>query len=622
MMKRLVAVALIGLAAGAILLSHRTGTPIDRATHPGGPIYRAHCAACHEGGVPKAPHRQLLSMMPAEAILKAMNGGIMAKMAAGLNQLQRRQIAEYLTGVEYDSSSKTRETWKCIGKAARFDMLAPPATAGWGYDTRRFIAAADAGLNAAEVTRLKLKWAFAFPGALRARSQPVVAMGAVFVGSQNGMVYALDLGSGCVRWKTQVSAEVRTAIVVEPWPQATKPSHPPRVFFGDLLGRVYALDALTGKVLWDEKLDERSNAPTITGTPAFHDGMLYVPISSMEAVEAGRKEHACCTFRGSVVALDAATGNIKWRHYTIPDAPSPRGETSAGTAILAPSGASVWTSPAIDTEQGVLYHGSGNNYSTPADRSSDALFAVDLLSGRRIWQYQETANDAWNHACAIAGNPNCPIEAGPDFDLSASPLVINAEGDRRVVVAGFKSGDVVGFDPAKPATPLWHTRIGTGSIQGGIHFGMAAEGSRLYVPIVDVYASSGPAKPTAAPGLYAIDALNGTLLWSAPAPRDSCHARPYCDPGISAAVTAIPGVVFAGHLDGWLRAYDGTSGKIIWEADTTVPVISVNGDIAHGGSMSGPGPTVANGNVIVNSGYGIYSHMPGNALLVYSVEGK
>lgn len=181
------------------------------------------------------------------------------------------------------------------------------------------------------------------------------------------------------------------------------------------------------------------------------------------------------------------------------------------------------------------------------------------------------------------------------------------------------------MDPDANGTLLWRKAVGRGGIQGGVHFGMAAEGTRVYVPIVDLEhgRSAEPRTAPGFPGLHAIDARSGKILWRALARKDACHGRDAnCDPGISAAVTAMPGVVFAGHLDGWLRAYDGKTGKIIWQADTVQPVRTANGEIATGGSMSGPGPLIVDGKVIVNSGYGLYFHTPGNALLVYSVEGK
>lgn len=593
---------------------------IDVNHHPGKVLFAANCAACHEGGVPKAPHRDFLQTLPPASILSALDDGVMRQQAAHLAAGEKRAIAEYLTLTDLRTQKPVSKPIMCAAQQQLFEMKSPPAISGWGYDNRRFVKADDAGLTAGDVPKLKLRWAFAFPEALRARSQPVVAMGAVFVGSQNGTIYAFDLKTGCARWISKVSAEVRTAIVVESWPKGAAPSHRPRLFFGDLLSRVYAMDAQTGQLLWRTRPDAHPNA-TITGTPILSGDTLYVPISSLEVVTAADPNYQCCTFRGSVAALNASTGAMKWQHYTVVEAATEHSATLAGMPIMGPSGAPVWGSPTIDFKRGQLYHGSGENYSSPADDNSDAVFAVDLKTGARTWRQQLTKGDAWNMACILKNNPNCPKESGPDFDISASPLLIDGQNGRQMLVIGAKSGFITGLDPDDRGKILWQTRVGRGSIQGGVHFGMAAEGTRIYVPIVDIADNSDGTRSTEQgnAGLHALDAMTGRILWSVPAPA-KCGERRWCDSGISAAVTAIEGVVFAGHLDGWFRAYAGDTGRVLWEFDTSLPVAGTNGEIAHGGSISGPGAAVAEGHVIVTSGYGFSNHMPGNALLVFGVD--
>lgn len=633
-MRKLSAVAwLVALCASAASLAagaadkppapdtaQQAGT-LDVTNHPGKALFAQNCAACHEGGMPKAPHREFIETMTPDAILLAMNEGVMKQQAAHLDQPQRRQIAEFLTRTDLASYKPAPGPVMCTGKAREFDLTRPPAQVGWGYDTKRFVPADVAGLKPADVTKLKLKWAYAFPGALRARSQPVVAMGALFVGSQDGTVYAFDLATGCAKWARKVSAEVRTAIVVEPWAKGTTPKQHPRLFFGDLLGRVYAFDALTGKELWRTRGDDHPNT-TITGTPTFADGSLIVPVSSLEVVTAADPKYACCTFRGSIVALDPDTGALRWRHYTVTEEPKESRKTSVGTAMFGPSGAPVWGSPAVDAKRGLIYLGSGENYSTPADGNSDAVFAVDAKTGKRRWVTQFTKGDAWNGTCMVKDHPNCPAEKGPDFDVAASPMLVDLDGGKQLVIAGAKSGVVHALDP-DTGKELWQRQVGRGGVQGGIHFGMAAEGSRVFVGVNDLLMLSdgSDAKESGHPGLHALDAATGKEIWSTVVP-DKCAGKKYCDPGISAAVTAMPGIVFAGHLDGKFRAYDDKTGKLLWEVDTIVPRKSANGQMTHGGSMSGPGAAIADGYVITNSGYGFSSHMPGNALLVYSVDGK
>jgi polyvinyl alcohol dehydrogenase (cytochrome) len=216
-------------------------------------------------------------------------------------------------------------------------------------------------------------------------------------------------------------------------------------------------------------------------------------------------------------------------------------------------------------------------------------------------------------------NPNCPPENGPDVDFGAGTILVSLPGQRRALIAGQKNGMVYALDPDARGRLLWSTRAGRGGIQGGIHFGMAAENTRIYAPISDMANDRGGSTATAPPrpGMSAVDAATGKILWSQAA-SDRCAGRQFCDPGISAAVTAIPGAVFAGHMDGWFRAYAASDGKVLFEYDSTQEIRTVSGAMARGGSFGGAGAAVRAGYVVVNSGYGLYFHMPGNVLLAFA----
>lgn len=589
----------------------------DRHTLPGAAIFAEHCASCHFGGIYKAPHFSWLELMPARSLYRAMTEGIMAGQAESLSDAEKVQVVEYLTQRRFDKTMLTAAPGlpRCSGEAARFETEEPFHAVSPGHDTSRFLPSSVAGLTAAELPSLELKWAFAFPGATRARSQPTAGMGSVFVGSQDGTVYAFSLETGCVRWTFQAAAEVRTGVILDR-PEGAEPL----LFFGDIIANFYAVNALTGELRWERRMDDHPSA-TLTATAAVYGDRIYVPVSSLEVVAAADEGYACCTFRGKVVALERESGAPAWTAHAIEKEPEVTGKTPVGTEILAPSGAPVWTTPTVIPEKNLLVFGTGENYSSPADGNSDAIVAVDLDSGERRWVHQVTPDDAWNVACMMAGNPNCPKEDGPDYDQGSSVLWVSTGAAPGLLVAGHKSGHVSGHDP-EDGRELWRVAVGRGSIQGGVHFGMAAEGYRIYAPINDMNDTRNgddldPA--LARPGLHAVDASSGKVLWSR-VMADRCgDERPFCDPGISAAVTAIPGGVIAGHLDGMLRAYDGQTGEVLWQYDTTQPVAAVNGETAIGGGMSGgAGPFVYRRHLITNSGYGLYYHEPGNALLVFA----
>ncbi len=618
------------LAAFAFAIAPRASAIVAGSTNPqatapgtkppGAAVYRQICSKCHEGQAPKAPARAILGMMTPELIYRALTVGIMREQAKTLSDTDKRSVAEYLTGAKFGARSHAAAP-HCTGTAARFDLSQPPDVYGWGQelDNDHFVPANVADLAVGDIPRLKLKWAFVYPGAVRARSQPSFAYGALYVGSESGTVYALDARSGCIRWTFSTTAEVRTPIVVPPMRGARK-----LAFFGDLTGHVYAIDATTGHLLWRRRMDVHPST-TITGAPVYFEGTVYVPVSSLE--EATAKPDPCCTFRGSVVALDAASGKVRWKRYMIDRPARQTGTTKDGVKIFGPAGAAIWNTPTLDPVHGILYVGTGNNYTGPTTSRSDSVVALDMKTGAIRWSRQLVSHDAWNVACMVHQG-GCPAHPGPDFDMGAGTILVKLANGRRLVVVGSKSGAAVAVDPAHAGRVVWSNRLGRGSIQGGIQYGMAFDGQRIYVPISDMAdtmdasqnareAKAGPPRP----GLYALDPMTGHLEWSAPA-KNVCRGRKFCDPGILAAITVIPGAVFAGHMDGRLQAYDSSTGRVIWQYDTSVPVVGLGGARGHGGTIGGGGPVVHDGMVYTNSGYGMFFHMPGNLLLAFSVDGK
>ena len=596
-------------------LSGRKGGRVDQ---PGAQLYAQHCAECHSVSIPRAPHQSFLAMLPGDMILRSMNDGVMRPMAQDLSPRQRKDIAEFLSGSS-DQKAAIAPVY-CRGEQAGFDFNQPAFATGWGIDheNTRFIPGDVARLMPENVPKLELIWAFAYPNATRARSQPILVGGTIVVGSQDGTVYSLDAETGCVRWTFRASAEVRTGVTVSNWVAGETPAEPPMAYFADLIARVYAINLLTGELLWVKKVDDHPTA-TATAQPVLYEGVIYQPVSSLEVVPAIEPEYECCTFRGSLVALNAHTGERIWKSYTIAEGAEKVGETAAGTAILAPSGAPVWNSPTVDVNRKRLYAGTGENYSSPAQGSSDAIIAFDIDDGHILWIRQTTSGDAWNVACMpfIEDKSNCPAQNGPDVDYASPPILVRYNADE-ILVAGQKSGDVYGISPLDGAI-IWHRKPGRGGNQGGIHFGMAAGNGTVFVPMADYDDGMLPIAD-ARPGIHALNAFSGEILWSQPA-DDICAGRKDCDPGISAAVTAIPGVVFAGHMDGRLRAYKAGNGSVLWEYDTYREFETISGEIARGGSFGGgSGPIIANGRVYANSGYGLYFHMPGNVLLMFEAK--
>ena len=580
--------------------------------HPGADLYTTRCATCHDSGVARAPARNLMELLSPQALLTTLESGIMQQQAAMLTTQERHQIVEYLVG---SAEIEFPELAYCEADQNEFDWEQGPAAEGWGIDrnNRRHLSAEQADLSASDLDDLEIKWVFDYPLSARARSHPSLAGGALHVGSQTGTLYALEQTTGCVRWTYEAGAEVRTGITIPDWNNAE--AQHPIGYFGDVLANGHAVNLVTGEGLWKSKVDDHPNA-TLTGQPVFFEDKLYQPLSSLEVVPAADPGYACCTFRGSITVLDSATGEVIGKTYTIPQTPTQVATNNVGTPIIAPSGAPVWNSPTLDEKNRRLYFGTGENYSSPADENSDAIIAMNIDDGSIEWVQQTIARDAWNVACMvfIQNKTNCPIEKGPDLDFGAPPMLIE-QGDERILVAGQKSGEIFGIS-VDDGQIVWRNKIGRGGNQGGMHFGMAADGSTVYVPMAD-YTDESLSEADARPGMYALDAFSGEILWSHPA-DNVCGDKIDCDPGVSAAVTSIEGAVLAGHMDGRFRAYAKQDGQVLWEVDTDREFTALSGRTAHGGSFGGGTAAMAyRGMLYVNSGYGLYFHRPGNVLIAW-----
>ena len=597
--------------------------PIDaagQASTEGQRVYVQHCAACHEGTMPRMPTRDALRQYTPEAIDTALSSWAMRRQGAALSAAERRAVSEFVSGRPAGSyrpplDEIPKSAYCNANPPARPGSFSGTAWNGWGADLQntRFQAAPAAGLSAADVPRLKLKWAFGFPGVAASGSQATLAGQHVFVGSRNGLVYALNARTGCIEWTFEASAGVRSSPVV-----ATGTGAGATVFFGDAHAFVYALDAASGKLRWRTKVDDHLDA-MITGAVALHDRRLYVPVSSLEEFSGAMPTYECCTFRGSIAALDTATGRQLWKTHTIADPPAKTTKNSIGTQLWGPSGVAIWSAPTLDPDRNRLFVTTGDSYSSPATASSDAVMALAMDTGRVLWTRQTLPGDAWTLACierTPEGRANCPDAKAPDFDFGSSPVLTTLTDGRRFLIAGQKSGMLYALHP-DDGKLVWQTRAGDGGIMGGIEWGFAVDRTLAYVSLSSAFEKP----PGEAGGIAAFRLADGGVRWRNPPAANPCDKRTGCTTGQPAAVSAIPGAIFSGSLDGHLRAYAAETGAVIWDVDTTLAVATVNGVKAGGGSLSGPGATVAGGMLYVSSGY-IAGFMPGNLLLAFSVDGK
>lgn len=593
----------------------------------GAAIYAANCAGCHDSGVNRAPTKDLFEAMLPAQILNSLEAGSMVTMALGISAIERRTLVEHLAGKSLDDILLLTPPAEamCTSNSDSF-TLTGPSWIGWGGSSTtnvRFQTAAAAQLSAADVPRLQVKWAFGLPGHIQAYGNPAVAGGRVFFGSQGGIVYSLDAETGCVHWYFEAGASVRAGITIAEID--TGNGMQPVAFFGDRAAYMRAVDAATGELLWQIRVDDFPGA-RVTGTPALHQGRLYVPVASGEEGAGANANYECCRFRGSVVALNASTGEQLWQTYTIDEQAKPTHKNAIGVQLWGPSGAPIWSSPAIDAELNRLYVTTGNNYTDPTTDRSDAFIAMDLDSGEILWSRQMTANDAYVVACRVSDRTNCPESDGPDLDFSSSPILVNLGGGKRVLLAGQKSAVVHALDPDNDGEILWQRKIGRGGTMGGVQWGSATDSQNIYVALSDIgrlaldYSNSTAADPEIGGGMFALRLADGEQVWYTP--PGNCGDRLRCSPAQSAAVTAIPGVAFSGSVDGHLRAYATGSGKVIWDFDSVRSYETVNGVAGRGGSMDGPGPVIAGGMLFVNSGYPTAGGTPGNVLIAFSVEAE
>lgn len=597
--------------------------PDDMAT-----LFRTACATCHEVPETKAPPTATLRQLPAARILMAMELGKMQPQAAGLAPQQRVDLSRWLAAEE----DAKRDAWIAERACARETPVPVTGRGNWGLgrDNRR--EAVDVAIGRGNLDDLELQWSIALPAVTTMRSQPVVAGDTVFLGSKGAHLLALDRRSGCVRWSLATDAPVHSALTLDRTPDGVA-----TLFLADELAMVYAVDATTGRLRWRERVKWFPTS-IVSGPVAYHDGRLYVPLSSFEVAAAGLPTHECCRSHGGIAALDATTGKALWRYDTTPHAVRTT-VTRDGTQLWGPSGAPVWNSPTVDATRGVLYFGTGQNSSSPATDTSDAIIALDLATGERRWIFQALADDAWNAAC-LSGGASCPVENGPDFDFGAAVILLRRpEGD--LLLAGQKSGEVFALDPDRKGAVVWRRRVGSGSSNGGIHHGMATDGQRVYVPVADPERRIAGYVPK--PGIYALDVDDGELLWSHPVER-GCVFDPADAPliglaemaqgkaqrspwpacsyyyGQSAAAVVANGIVYAGALDGRLRLLDADGGQALRVIETNRPYRAGNGIDGHGGAIDVGGAIVEGNQLFVLSGYGMFGQMPGNMLLVYGLR--
>jgi polyvinyl alcohol dehydrogenase (cytochrome) len=486
-------------------------------------LYKQHCAACHDGGVPRTAARSVLERLSADSIRTTLSLGSMVQQAAELQPAQKDAIIAYLTR-DSASQSAVAVNSQCASEKQMYSAtFRTPHWTGWGNDVtqHRFQSAEQAQLTPDQVSRLKLKWAFGYPNAQNTAAQPTIVNGRLFVGSANGNVYALDAATGCTYWTYNAGFPMRTAISVD---EKTN-----TLYFADQRTGVHAVNAVTGKGVWKTRLDEHPIV-TITGAPTLSGGVLYVPMTAIEDAAAADPRYECCKLRGTLAALDAATGQVIWKSSTITGELKPTRKNSRGVQLWGPAGAGIWSSPTVDVKKQRVYVTTANSTADPVAATSDAIIAFDMKSGEMLWSYQGTANDGYNLGCDLPDpyRTNCPSTNGPDFDFGSSAILVELASGHRVLIAGQKSAVVHAIDPDADGKLLWKKQIGKGGKVGGVQWGPATDGKTVYVALSDAQLGVAPPgtpgaqaalgrnfifDPKVGGGLFALDAATGETLW-------------------------------------------------------------------------------------------------------------
>lgn len=578
-------------------------------------VYEARCAGCHDQAKDRTPARSQWAPRTRAELHALLRHGVMREAAAGLQEQEFEALLDHLEAPQ--ALARARRDKPCEPGPGRG---AGSSWQGWGNGLGQMRYQPQAGLDRESVARLKPRWVYAIEASATV-GQASVWDGIIYLGTEAGQIIALDLESGCTHWRRDSGAPIRTSFVRG---QGRASSDPVLLFFGDDQGYLQAIDARSGEMRWRRRMDAHV-ASRITGAPVFHEGRIYVTVSSGEEGWAQRASYPCCSFRGSVAALDAASGTLLWQTFTIAEPARPHRRSSTGTPLQGPAGAAVWMPATLDPARGLLYVGTGNSYTEVPVPTSNAILAFDLDSGQLRWSQQMLAGDHYVMPCLQsperAGQGNCPQAVGPDHDFGAA-LILSARPDGRpLLLAGQKSGQVHALDPAKAGQLVWSRRIGAGSALGGIQWGMAADGDTVYAALADPY-PNGLSRPE--PGLAALRMRDGELLWKVAAPPARCAwGASRCRRSFSSAVTAMTGAVFVGAADGHLHAYDSRNGQALWSYDTgAIALTPVNGGQVTGGSIDNGGPIIVDGKLVVLSGYGRQLAKAGNALIVFSVDGR
>ena len=592
-----------GAAAGPPRLGFRVAPP----------TYQQSCGTCHgtQGTVTdgkKAPSIGELQDFSPERVYSVLNGGSVAAHAslATFSELQKRQFAEFLSGRPMNSAAGDSKsmTNRCTSNPTLANPASGPSWNGWSPRTSnaRFQTAANAGLTAQQVPNLKLKWAFGVPNATEMYSQPTIVSGRVFFGSDAAWLYSLDAKTGCIYWSFGADAGIRATPVIAPITGQGSTQY--AVYFTDVLTRVYAVDAQTGKLLWKTKAGEHPRAKSSNGV-AVADGKVFAGFSSMETTTGAVTTYECCSFRGHVAALDANTGKKLWTTFVIAEEPKPRGKNAQGVTLYGPSGGSVWNVPTVDTKRKRVYVGTGNAYTFPAAVGTDSVIAMDMDTGKIVWQHQEVKGDAFINNCSATsrGGDNCPETLGPDYDFGGSSMILHTLADGRdILVAGSKGGFAMAFDLDKNGAVLWKTNLAERppNAAGLIVFGGAADDQTAYYGLNQNGAV-----------VAAVNLADGSRKWtSAPI----AGAR-----GIAAANTLIPGVVFSHASDGTLRAMSTGDGKLLFEYATAKEFQTVNEVPARGAAFGQSGSTIVGGMLFIGSGYNGQGS-GGNVMLAFGLE--